>query len=97
MVSFSSMTGPSGSHPFSRGALLWVGSGIGAVSTFNVLFDIMTSFYNTRLILHTGAQGGVTITSGAVQSVISSGQATSFIIDAYPRVPGNSVNYTLYP
>jgi endoglucanase len=35
------------------------------------------------------------ITSVAVGDVISSGKTTTFTIEAYPRVQGNSVNYTL--
>ncbi|KAK2776515.1 hypothetical protein FQN53_002686 [Emmonsiellopsis sp. PD_33] len=38
---------------------------------------------------------GVVITSAAIDLVIAAGQATHFMIEAYPRVAGNSVNYTL--
>ncbi|PGH12289.1 hypothetical protein AJ79_04355 [Helicocarpus griseus UAMH5409] len=37
----------------------------------------------------------ITITAAAIDLVIAGGQPTTFMIEAYPRVPGNSVNYTL--
>lgn len=39
-----------------------------------------------------GDQAGVTIKSSAVDAVISAGLATTFMIEAFPRVPGNHVN-----
>ncbi|KAL0936772.1 glycoside hydrolase family 5 protein [Colletotrichum truncatum] len=39
----------------------------------------------------------VVITQAAVQAVISGGKPTVFTFEFYPRVPGNSVTYTLEP
>lgn len=41
----------------------------------------------------TGAS--VTIRAAAVQAVAAAGQTTTFTVDFFPRVPGNSANYTL--
>ncbi|KAK7415571.1 hypothetical protein QQX98_005817 [Neonectria punicea] len=40
-------------------------------------------------------QDGITITEGAVLAMVESGQSVTFIIESYPRVEGNLVNYTL--
>ncbi|KAH7116461.1 glycoside hydrolase superfamily [Dactylonectria macrodidyma] len=40
-------------------------------------------------------QGGITITEEAVLAVVASAHSATFIIEAYPRVEGNIVNYTL--
>ncbi|KAH8734154.1 endoglucanase D precursor [Ilyonectria robusta] len=40
-------------------------------------------------------QDGVTITAGAVEATVKSGQSATFVIESYPRVEGNQVNYTL--
>ncbi|KAF4310013.1 putative extracellular protein [Botryosphaeria dothidea] len=37
----------------------------------------------------------IILTSAAVKGVLSKGKSTVFTIEFYPRVPGNSVNYTL--
>ncbi|KAF7548056.1 hypothetical protein G7Z17_g7305 [Cylindrodendrum hubeiense] len=40
-------------------------------------------------------QDGITITAGAAQAVVEAGQSATFMIESYPRVEGNHVNYTL--
>lgn len=40
-------------------------------------------------------QESVTLKAAAVDGVIASGQTATFMVEAFPRVPGNNVNYTL--
>ncbi|KAH7116443.1 putative extracellular endoglucanase [Dactylonectria macrodidyma] len=42
-------------------------------------------------------QDGVTISESAMSAVINAGQDTTFMIEAFPRVEGNYVNYTVFP
>ncbi|ETS77105.1 hypothetical protein PFICI_10979 [Pestalotiopsis fici W106-1] len=40
-------------------------------------------------------QAGVTITGTAASAVVAANQSTTFVVEAYPRVAGNSANFTL--